>query len=156
MSVMQVAGPFTERARRSIVRAHEEARRLRSNTLETEHILLGIIAEGENVAIDVLAILGLDVAHVRREVEAVSVPAGDGVQDEMFFSARAKRAIELAFEETFALDHDNVGTECLLLGIIREGDGIGGRVLARLGVDAAEARAQAVAVYEPEDVPPMP
>ncbi|HWT06240.1 MAG TPA: Clp protease N-terminal domain-containing protein [Xanthomonadales bacterium] len=152
-------GPFTERARRSMVLAHEEARRLGSNAVGTEHILLGIIAEGENVAVDVLAALGFDVVTVRREVEAVSAPAGgaiEGVQEAMPFPACTKRAIELAFEETITLGRDYIGSECLLLGIMREPDGVGGRVLQSLGMDAANARAQAVASLKAERDPPAP
>ena len=91
--------PFTERARRSIVLAQEEAQRLGNNYIGTEHILLGIISEGESLAAKVLESLGVNLAKVRQEVEAIVGRGGQTVQQEMVFTPRAKRVIELAFEE---------------------------------------------------------
>ena len=138
--------PFTERARRSIVLAQEEAQRLGNNYIGTEHILLGIISEGESLAAKVLESLGVNLAKVRQEVEAIVGRGGQTVQQEMVFTPRAKRVIELAFEEARQLNHNYIGTEHLLLGLIREGEGVAARVLTNLGRRSGEgARADDVA-----------
>ena len=134
---MSMWEPFTERARRSIVLAQEEAQRLGNNYIGTEHILLGIISEGESLAAKVLESLGVNLAKVRQEVEAIVGRGGQTVQQEMVFTPRAKRVIELAFEEARQLNHNYIGTEHLLLGLIREGEGVAARVLTNLGVDPA-------------------
>src|ERR1700724_72705 len=126
---MSMWEPFTERARRSIVLAQEEAQRLGNNYIGTEHILLGIISEGESLAAKVLETLGVNLAKVRAEVEAIVGRGGQTVQQEMVFTPRAKRVIELAFEEARQLNHNYIGTEHLLLGLIREGEGVAARVL---------------------------
>ena len=130
---MSMWEPFTERARRSIVLAQEEAQRLGNNYIGTEHILLGIISEGESLAAKVLETLGVNLAKVRQEVEAIVGRGGQTVQQEMVFTPRAKRVIELAFEEARQLNHNYIGTEHLLLGLIREGEGVAARVLTNLG-----------------------
>src|SRR5580658_9122258 len=132
---MSMWEPFTERARRSIVLAQEEAQRLGNNYIGTEHILLGIISEGESLAAKVLESLGVNLAKVRQEVEAIVGRGGQTVQQEMVFTPRAKRVIELAFDEARQLNHNYIGTEHLLLGLIREEDGLAGRVLIGLGAD---------------------
>jgi ATP-dependent Clp protease ATP-binding subunit ClpC len=134
--------PFTERARRSIVLAQEEAQRLGNNYIGTEHLLLGIISEGESVAAKVLENLGVSLQKVRNEVEAIVGKGGQTTQHEMVFTPRAKRVIELAFEEARALAHNYIGTEHLLLGLVREGEGVAARVLSNLGVDPAKIRAE--------------
>jgi ATP-dependent Clp protease ATP-binding subunit ClpC len=134
--------PFTERARRSIVLAQEEAQRLGNNYIGTEHLLLGIISEGESVAAKVLENLGVSLQKVRSEVEAIVGKGGPTAQQEMVFTPRAKRVIELAFEEARALAHNYIGTEHLLLGLVREGEGVAARVLSNLGVDPAKIRAE--------------
>ncbi len=139
---MSMWEPFTERARRSIVLAQEEAQRLGNNYIGTEHILLGIISEGESLAAKVLETLGVNLAKVRQEVEAIVGRGGQTVQQEMVFTPRAKRVIELAFEEARQLNHNYIGTEHLLLGLIREGEGVAARVLTNLGVDPAKVRVQ--------------
>ena len=111
---MSMWEPFTERARRSIVLAQEEAQRLGNNYIGTEHILLGIISEGESLAAKVLETLGVNLAKVRQEVEAIVGRGGQTVQQEMVFTPRAKRVIELAFEEARQLNHNYIGTEHLL------------------------------------------
>src|ERR1700739_4275162 len=126
---MSMWEPFTERARRSIVLAQEEAQRLGNNYIGTEHILLGIISEGESPAAKVLETLGVNLAKARQEVEAIIARGAEIVQQEMIFTPPAKRAIELAFEEARQLNHNYVGTEHLLLGLIRQGDGVAKRVL---------------------------
>ncbi|MBM3464645.1 MAG: ATP-dependent Clp protease ATP-binding subunit [Armatimonadetes bacterium] len=134
--------PFTERARRSIVLAQEEAQRLGNNYIGTEHLLLGIISEGESVAAKVLENLGVSLQKVRSEVEAIVGKGGPTAQQEMVFTPRAKRVIELAFEEARALAHNYIGTEHLLLGLVREGEGVAARVLSNLGVDPSKIRAE--------------
>jgi ATP-dependent Clp protease ATP-binding subunit ClpC len=134
--------PFTERARRAIVLAQEEAQRLGNNYIGTEHMLLGIISEGESVAAKVLENLGVSVQKVRSEVESIVGKGGQVTQQEMVFTPRAKRVIELAFEEARNLAHNYIGTEHLLLGLVREGEGVAARVLSNLGVDPTKIRAE--------------
>jgi ATP-dependent Clp protease ATP-binding subunit ClpC len=147
---MSMWEPFTERARRSIVLAQEEAQRLGNNYIGTEHILLGIISEGESLAAKVLETLGVNLAKVRAEVEAIVGRGGQTVQQEMVFTPRAKRVIELAFEEARQLSHNYIGTEHLLLGLIREGEGVAARVLTNLGVDPAKVRVQTTSLLGAE------
>ena len=142
---MSMWEPFTERARRSIVLAQEEAQRLGNNYIGTEHILLGIISEGESLAAKVLETLGVNLAKVRQEVEAIVGRGGQTVQQEMVFTPRAKRVIELAFEEARRLNHGYLGTEHLLLGVARQTDGVGARTLASLGLTEASIRAELAA-----------
>jgi ATP-dependent Clp protease ATP-binding subunit ClpC len=134
--------PFTERARRSIVLAQEEAQRLGNNYIGTEHLLLGIISEGESVAAKVLENLGINLQKVRGEVESIVGKGNASSQQEMVFTPRAKRVIELAFEEARALAHNYIGTEHLLLGLVREGEGVAARVLTNLGVDPSKIRSE--------------
>src|SRR5271165_6479261 len=147
---MSMWEPFTERARRSIVLAQEEAQRLGNNYIGTEHILLGIISEGESLAAKVLETLGVNLAKVRQEVEAIVGRGGQTVQQEMVFTPRAKRVIELAFEEARQLNHNYIGSEHLLLGLIREGEGVAARVLTNLGVDPAKVRVQTTSLLGAE------
>src|SRR6516162_10569844 len=151
---MSMWEPFTERARRSIVLAQEEAQRLGNNYIGTEHILLGIISEGESLAAKVLESLGVNLAKVRQEVEAIVGRGGQTVQQEMVFTPRAKRVIELAFEEARQLNHNYIGTEHLLLGLIREGEGVAARVLTNLGVDPAKVRVQTTSLLGAESQTP--
>jgi len=153
---MSMWEPFTERARRSIVLAQEEAQRLGNNYIGTDHILLGIISEGESLAAKVLETLGVNLAKVRQEVEAIVGRGGQTVQQEMVFTPRAKRVIELAFEEARQLNHNYIGTEHLLLGLIREGEGVAARVLTNLGVDPAKVRVQTTSLLGAEGQPPAP
>jgi ATP-dependent Clp protease ATP-binding subunit ClpC len=153
---MSMWEPFTERARRSIVLAQEEAQRLGNNYIGTEHILLGIISEGESLAAKVLETLGVNLAKVRQEVEAIVGRGGQTVQQEMVFTPRAKRVIELAFEEARQLNHNYIGTEHLLLGLIREGEGVAARVLTNLGVDPAKVRVQTTSLLGAEGQPAQP
>ncbi|TAM56282.1 ATP-dependent Clp protease ATP-binding subunit [bacterium] len=153
---MSMWEPFTERARRSIVLAQEEAQRLGNNYIGTEHILLGIISEGESLAAKVLETLGVNLAKVRQEVEAIVGRGGQTVQQEMVFTPRAKRVIELAFEEARQLNHNYIGTEHLLLGLIREGEGVAARVLTNLGVDPAKVRVQTTSLLGAEGQAPAP
>src|SRR3989338_7448689 len=125
---------FTERAQRVILIAQEEAKRLNHDYVGTEHILLGLIALGEGVAAQVLSNLGVDLRRVRSEIEKI-VGTGDNVMllGEIPFSPRAKKVLELAVEEAQSMAHNYVGTEHLLLGLIREEEGVAARVLENLG-----------------------
>jgi ATP-dependent Clp protease ATP-binding subunit ClpC len=148
--------PFTERARKSIVLAQEEAQRLGNNYIGTEHLLLGIISEGESVAAKVLENLGIGLQKVRSEVEAIVGKGGKPTNQEMVFTPRAKRVIELAFEEARNLGHNYIGTEHLLLGLVKEGEGVAARVLSNLGVDPTKIRAEITKLLGVETTPAPP
>lgn len=145
--------PFTERARRSIVLAQEEAQRLGNNYIGTEHLLLGIMSEGESVAAKVLEHLGLTLTKVRHEVESIVGKSSKTVSKEMVFTPRAKRVIELAFEEARSLSHNYIGTEHLLLGLIKESEGVASRVIQNLGTDTAKIRSEITRLLGVETAP---
>ncbi len=132
---------FTERARKVILLAKEEAKRFSHDYIGTEHILLGLVKEGEGVAAAVLTSLGLDAESIREEVEKL-VQSGPGqtISDDIPFTPRAKKVIELAMDEARSLGHNYIGTEHLLLGLIREGDGVASQVLLNLGLDLKSVR----------------
>jgi ATP-dependent Clp protease ATP-binding subunit ClpC len=134
---------FTERARKVIILAKEEARRFNHDYIGTEHILLGLIREGEGVASTVLQKLGLSLENIRIEVEKLVQP-GPTTQiiGDIPFTPRAKKALELAAEEARSLGHNYIGTEHLLLGLIREGEGIASQVLLNLGLDLNSVRSE--------------
>ena len=148
--------PFTERARKAIVLAQEEAQRLGNNYIGTEHLLLGIISEGESVAAKVLENLGIGLQKVRSEVEAIVGKGSKPTNQEMVFTPRAKRVIELAFEEARNLAHNYIGTEHLLLGLVKEGEGVAARVLSNLGVDPSKVRAEITKLLGVETSPTPP
>lgn len=128
-------GRFTERAQKVLLLAQEEARRLNFNYVGTEHILLGLIREGTGIAARALQNLGISLEQVRQEVENL-MGRGDGIfTGEMGLTPRAKKVLELALEEARRLGHNYIGTEHLLLGLIREGEGVAARVLEQLGAD---------------------
>ncbi|MDI6807978.1 MAG: ATP-dependent Clp protease ATP-binding subunit [Candidatus Eisenbacteria bacterium] len=132
---------FTERLKKVIYLAREEAARLHHDYIGTEHLLLGIVRQGEGVAADVLHNLGLDLDTVRQTVESmVSESGGTMTIGEIPFTPRAKRVLELSVDEARQLGHNYVGTEHLLLGLIREGEGIAARVLMELGLDRKKVR----------------
>ena len=133
---------FTERARRVLVLAAAEARALSHNYVGTEHLLLGLIGERGGVAAKVLANLGVDINNVRSAVEFIVGRGARPVTDEIGLTPRAKTVIELAAGEARSLGHRYVGTEHLLLGLVREGEGIGWGVLESLGVTLEEARGE--------------
>jgi ATP-dependent Clp protease ATP-binding subunit ClpC len=132
---------FTERARKVIILAKEEARRFNHDYIGTEHILLGLIREGEGVAATVLQKLGLSLENIRLEIEKLVQP-GPATQiiGDIPFTPRAKKALELAAEEARALGHNYIGTEHLLLGLIRENEGMASQVLLNLGLDLNSVR----------------
>jgi len=135
---------FTERARRVIVLAQEEARRLNHDAVGTEHVLLGIIREGEGVASKALESLSLSPERVRAEIER-AIGRGEHVpQEEVAFTPRVKKVLELALNEARLLGHNYIGTEHLLLGLIREGEGWAARVLQAMGADLERVRGQVV------------
>lgn len=131
---------FTERARRVVFFAQEEANRLGENYVSTEHLLLGLVRENDSVAARILDRLGVSLSRIRAEVER-QVSRGDGrLGQDMQLTPRAKRVIDLAYDEARQLNNNYIGTEHLLLGLIREGDGLAGRVLQKLGVDLERTR----------------
>ncbi|MFH1380856.1 MAG: Clp protease N-terminal domain-containing protein, partial [Candidatus Omnitrophota bacterium] len=134
---------FTERARKVILLAKEEAKRFNHDYIGTEHILLGLIREGEGVAAAVLASLGLNSDKIRFEIEKLVHPGPTTiVSGDIPFTPKAKRVIELAMEEARQLGHNYIGTEHLLLGLIREGEGVASQVLMNLGLDLDKVRAE--------------
>ncbi|AWB82635.1 NDP-hexose 4-ketoreductase [Corynebacterium yudongzhengii] len=135
---------FTDRARRVIVLAQEEARMLNHNYIGTEHILLGLIHEGEGVAAKALESMGINLDDVRGEVEEI---IGRGTQPHtghIPFTPRAKKVLELALREGLQMGHKYIGTEFLLLGLIREGEGVAAQVLIKLGADLPRVRQQVI------------
>ena len=132
---------FTERVRKVMYLAREEAGRLQHDYIGTEHLLLGLIREGEGIAANVLTNLGLDLEVISQTVESmVAAPGSTLTLGEIPFTPKAKRVLELAIEEARQLGHNYVGTEHLLLGLIREGEGVAARVLQELGVDRKKVR----------------
>jgi len=132
---------FTERARKVIVLAKEEAKRFNHDYIGTEHILLGLIREGEGVAATVLQKLGLNLQNIRLEIEKLVQPGpATQILGDIPFTPRAKKALELAAEEARALGHNYIGTEHILLGLIREGEGVASQVLMNLGLDLETVR----------------
>jgi ATP-dependent Clp protease ATP-binding subunit ClpC len=135
---------FTDRARRVLVLAQEEARLLNHNFLGTEHILLGLIHEGEGVAAKALESLGISLEAVREKVEETIGPAGTAASGAPPFTPRAKKVLELSLREALQLGHNYIGTEHLLLGLIREGEGVAAQVLVSLGADLSRVRQQVI------------
>jgi len=135
---------FTDRARRVVVLAQEEARVLNHNYIGTEHILLGLLREGEGVAAKALESLGISLDAVRQQVEEIIGQGQQAPSGHIPFTPRAKKVLELADRETRALGHPYVGTEHILLGLIREGDGVAAQVLVNLGADLNRVRQQVI------------
>ncbi len=146
---------FTEKAIKVIMLAQEEARRLGHNFVGTEQILLGLIGEGTGVAAKVLKSMGVNLKDARIEVEKIIGRGSGFVAVEIPFTPRAKRVLELSLEEARQLGHNYIGTEHLLLGLIREGEGVAARVLENLGVDLTKVRTQVIRMLgETADVVP--
>ncbi len=141
---MNMFGRFTERAQKVVVLSQEEARRLGHNVVGTEHILLGLAAEGEGVAARALQGMSISLDAVRAEVEKVIGKGEHPPQGQIGFTPRAKRVLELAFDEARQLGHTYIGTEHILLGLIREGEGVAAQVLKNLGADLDKVRRQVV------------
>ena len=141
---------FTERARRVIFFAQEEAGRLGENFVTTEHLLLGLVRENDSVAARILERMGVSLNRIRSEVER-QVTRGDGrLGQDMQLTPRAKRVIDLAYDEARQLNNNYIGTEHLLLGLIREGEGLAARVLAKLGVDLERTRREVMSLQDNE------
>ena len=135
---------FTDRARRVVVLAQEEARLLNHNYIGTEHILLGLIHEGEGVAAKALESLGISLESVRGQVEEIIGQGGSSPSGHIPFTPRAKKVLELSLREALQLGHNYIGTEHILLGLIREGEGVAAQVLVKLGADLARVREQVI------------
>jgi ATP-dependent Clp protease ATP-binding subunit ClpA len=135
---------FTDRARRVVVLAQEEARMLDHNYIGTEHILLGLIHEGEGVAAKALTSLGISLQAVRQQVEEIIGHGQHAPTGHIPFTPRAKKVLELSLREALQLGHNYIGTEHILLGLIREGDGVAAQVLVRLGADLNRVRHQVI------------
>ena len=136
---------FTDRARRVVVLAQEEARLLSHNYIGTEHILLGLIAESEGIAAQTLERLGISLEAVRDKVDSIIGCGGPGAPaGHIPFTPRAKKVLELSLREALQLGHNYIGTEHILLGLIREGEGVGAQVLINLGADLSAVRHQVI------------
>ena len=135
---------FTDRARRVVVLAQEEARLLNHNYIGTEHILLGLIHEGEGVAAKSLESLGISLEAVRAQVEEIIGQGGNSPSGHIPFTPRAKKVLELSLREALQLGHNYIGTEHILLGLIREGEGVAAQVLVKLGADLSRVRQQVI------------
>ncbi len=149
---MFMFGRFTERAQRVLVLAQEEAREMNHNFIGTEHLLLGLVREGEGIASKVLESLGVKLETIRSQMEKV-MGKGDKPPATISYTPRAKKVIELAIEEGRNLGHNYVGTEHLLLGLVREGEGVAAQVLSSLGVDLEDARKMVLQNLEKGDAP---
>jgi ATP-dependent Clp protease ATP-binding subunit ClpC len=135
---------FTDRARRVVVLAQEEARLLNHSYIGTEHILLGLIHEGEGVAAKALESLSISLEAVRNQVEEIIGQGGSSPSGHIPFTPRAKKVLELSLREALQLGHNYIGTEHILLGLIREGEGVAAQVLVKLGADLSRVRQQVI------------
>ena len=154
---------FTKRARQVLILAQEEAQRFQHNYIGTEHLLLGLVREGEGVAAQVLVNLGVELDKVRRAVESIIGRGDRVVLGEVGLTPRAKKVIELAVDEARRLNHRFVGTEHLLLGLIREGEGIAAGILESLSLQLEQVRTETLRVLnqhkgqeEVTDIPSVP
>ncbi len=135
---------FTDRARRVVVLAQEEARMLRHSYIGTEHILLALIDEGDGAGIKALESLGISLDAVRQQVEEIIGQGQYTPSGHIPFTPRAKKVLELSLREAVQLGHDYIGTEHILLGLLREGDGVAAQVLVKLGADLNRVRQQVI------------
>src|SRR6476469_4892186 len=135
---------FTDRARRVVVLAQEEARMLNHNYIGTEHILLGLIHEGEGVAAKALESLGIALEGVRQQVEEIIGQGQQAPSGHIPFTPRATKVLALSLREALQLGHNYIGTEHILLGLIREGEGVAAQVLVRRGADLNRVRQQVI------------
>jgi ATP-dependent Clp protease ATP-binding subunit ClpA len=139
---------FTDRARKVVVLAQEEARILNHDYIGTEHILLGLIHEGEGVAAKALQALGISLEAVRQQVEEIIGQGQQAPSGHIPFTPRAKKVLELSLREAQQLGHNYIGTEHILLGLIREGDGVAAQVLVRLGARLGRVRQQVIELLQ--------
>ena len=131
---------FTDRARRVVVLAQEEARKLNHNYIGTEHLLLGLIQEGEGHAAKALEELNISIDNVRTEVVEIIGEGQQSPSGHIPFTPRAKKVLELSLREALQLGHNYIGTEHILLGLIREGEGVAAQVLKKLGAELSQVR----------------
>jgi len=146
---------FTDRARRVVVLAQEEARTLDHDCIGTEHILLGLIREGDGYAARSLESLGISLDAVRQQVQEIIGRGQQAPSGHIPFTPRAKKVLELSLRESLQLGHNYIGTEHMLLGLLREGDGVAAQVLVRLGADLDRVREQVIQLlhgYQGQDV----
>jgi len=145
---------FTDRARRVVKLAEEEARMLNHNYIGTEHILLGLIHEGEGVGAKALESLGISLEAVRQQVEEIIGQGQQVPSEEIPFTPRAKKVLELSLRESLQLGHTYIGTEHILLGLIREGDGVAAQVLVKLGAALNQVRQQVITLVSGQQPQP--
>jgi ATP-dependent Clp protease ATP-binding subunit ClpC len=139
---------FTDRARRAVVQAQEEARMLNHDYIGTEHILLGLLHERDGVAAQALESLGISLDVVRQQIKEI-IGRGQQVPPEHIpFTPRSKKVLELSLREALQLGHDYIGTEHILLGLLREGDGVAAQVLVKLGGDLNRVRQQVILLLD--------
>ncbi|HYY76385.1 MAG TPA: Clp protease N-terminal domain-containing protein, partial [Gaiellaceae bacterium] len=131
---------FTERARQVVVLAQDEARALKHNYIGTEHILLGLLREEEGLAARVLESLDITVEEVRAQVARIVGQGDEVTTGQIPFTPRAKKVLELALREALSLGHNYIGTEHILLGLLREGEGVAAQVLMKIGLDMQKIR----------------
>jgi Clp amino terminal domain, pathogenicity island component len=139
---------FTDRARRVVVLAQDEARRLGHNYIGTEHLLLGLIREGEGVAAKALEALGISLDTVRQQVEQIIGQGQQAPSGHIPFTPRAKKVLELSLRESQQMGHNYIGTEHILLGLIHPGDGVARQVLVKLGADPNHVRQQVIRLLQ--------
>src|SRR5436189_2102566 len=139
---------FTERARRVVFFAQEEAARLGENYVGTEHLLLGLVRENDSVAARILDRLGVPLGRIRADIERQVTRGHGSLGQDMQLTPRAKRVIDLAYEEARRLNNNYIGTEHLLLGLIREGDGLAARVLVKQGADLTKVQRAVEVIQE--------
>merc|ERR1739838_280370 len=144
LTALKMFERFTEKAIKVIMLAQEEARRLGHNFVGTEQILLGLIGEGTGIGPQILKSMGINHKDARVEVEKIIGRGSGFVAVEIPFTPRAKRVLELSLEEARQLGHNYIGTEHLLLGLIREGEGVAARVMENLSVDLSKVRSQII------------
>jgi ATP-dependent Clp protease ATP-binding subunit ClpA len=145
---------FSPRARQTVIAAQEEARALHHNYIGTEHILLGLLQEGEGVAAQALQALGISLETARLEVLEIIGRGQQAPSGHLPFTPRAKKALSLALRESLNLNHLYIGTEHILLGLLREGDGVAGQVLTRLGASQSRVREQVMQLLAASPVKP--
>jgi hypothetical protein len=150
---MEGFGKFTDRARKVLTYAQDEAQRFNHSYIDTEHILLGLVREGDGTAARVLETMGVELAKVRTAIEFLIGRGVRPVVGEVGLTPQARRVIELAIDEARRLDHRYLGTEHLLLGLVREGEGIAAGVLESVGVTLERTRAEIASLGEYEDKP---
>ena len=138
---------FTDRARRVVVLAQEEARMLNHNYIGTEHLLLGLVHEGEGIAARALESLGITLNSVREQVQDIIGPGANAPSGHIPFTPRAKKVLELSMREAIQLNHGYIGTEHILLGMVRASEGVASQVLSKVGVQGAEVRQAVTARY---------